>query len=119
MQEANFLYRLHLSDSLYEIGEFEQAFSQLDSAFPPQKYEEIYHEKRKLVELAIKNRDVALLLEEGKNFLAKNQFYKAKESFEKIITLDSSHLFAKEQLVEIEKKIDRLFEKGGSLYGVI
>jgi len=108
LQEANFLYRLQLSDSLYEIGEFEQAFSQLDSAFPPQKYEEIYHEKRKLVELAIKNRDVALLLEEGKNFLAKNQFYKAKESFEKIITLDSSHLFAKEQLVEIEKKIEVL-----------
>lgn len=108
LQEANFLYRLQLSDSLYEIGEFEKAFSQLDSAFPPQKYEEIYHEKRKLVELAIKNRDVALLLEEGKNFLAKNQFYKAKESFEKIITLDSSHLFAKEQLVEIEKKIEVL-----------
>ena len=43
-----------------------------------------------------------------KNFLAKNQFYKAKESFEKIITLDSSHLFAKEQLVEIEKKIEVL-----------
>ena len=33
LQEANFLYRLQLSDSLYEIGEFEQAFSQLDSAF--------------------------------------------------------------------------------------
>lgn len=105
LEKLNFLHSLHLSDSLYEIREFEQAFLLLDSLTPPLEYEKIYNEKRELTHLAIKNRDIALLLEEGKSFVETNQFYRAKEKFEKIIRLDSSHIFAKEQLTEIEKKI--------------
>ena len=105
------------SDSLMTMGKFEEAMSPLDSAnglLP--EFDSLIFEKKVFIANAIKERDIAQLIQEGTKLFEEHQLAASKSSYEKVLQLDSSNKYSQEQLEIINRMLLVLATRKTTIY---